>query len=153
MKLAEALLLRASQKKKLSSLRSRMTSNVLIDAEEEPTEDPTMLLVEYSMVLDEKQALMLKINHTNLNSRLPDGRTMAAALNERDTLIQRHAILDALCMAAKKDHFRSTRNEVKYKSSIDVSSHQKQMDNLAEKIRKLNNTIQENNWKIELIEE
>ena len=47
MKLAEALLLRSDQQKKLASLKQRINANVLVQDGDEPSEDPNELINKY----------------------------------------------------------------------------------------------------------
>lgn len=150
MKLAEALLLRGDVQKKLASLRDRITNNVVVQEGEAPHEDPNELLREAAGVIEELERLVTAINVANLRHTLPDGRTLTAAIAHRDALLQKSSILNAALAGTQKEPDRYSVREIKWKSVIPVSSLQKQVDDLAKKIRELNAAIQEANWKCEL---
>lgn len=150
MKLAEALLLRGDLQKKLASLRERIARNVLFQEGSAPHEAPNDLLAEASAVIDELEALVHQINVANLSNRLPDGRTLTAALACRDTLMQRHSLLQAAIAATQKEPDRYSVREIKWIAAIDVGKLQKQSEALARQLRMLNGQMQETNWKIEL---
>ena len=61
MKLAEALLVRADQKKKLASLRERLVLNGRVQEGDQPHEDPEELLREAASVLQQQEDLLLRI--------------------------------------------------------------------------------------------
>jgi len=150
MKLAEALLLRGDLQKKLTSLRERIVRNGLVQGGNAPHEDPNVLLLEAAGVIDELEALVTSINVANLSNKLPDGRTLTAAIAHRDSLVQRHAMLQAAIGATQKEPDRYSVREIKWVAAVDVAKLQKQSEDLARQIRELNAKIQETNWKIEL---
>ena len=150
MKLAEALLLRGDLQKKVASLRDRIVRNGLVQEGSLPHEDPNALLLEAVSVIEELEKLVTSINGANLRSKLPDGRTLTAAVAARDSLIQRHALLQAAIGATQKEPDRYSVREIKWVAVVDVAKLQRQSEDLARQIRELNATIQEANWKIEL---
>lgn len=83
--MAEALLLRGDMQKKLASLRERIANNVLVQEGEKPHENPDKLMKESAGVLDEIEQITVKINSANLANELPDGRSLTAAIANRDT--------------------------------------------------------------------
>ncbi|MBX3356384.1 MAG: DIP1984 family protein [Phycisphaeraceae bacterium] len=135
MKLAEALILRGSMQKKLASLRERIAVNILVQEGSQPHEDPLKLLAEAAGVLDEFEKLVTAINAANLAHRLPDGRTLTAAIAHRDALSQRISMLDAALHAARKDPDRYSAREIKWVASIDVSKLQKQSEDFSAQLR------------------
>jgi hypothetical protein len=150
MKLAQALLLRGDVQKKIASLRERISRNVLVQEGNSPNEDPNQLIQEASSTIDELEKLVTSINAANLTNKLPDGRTLTEAMARRDSLVQRHALLQAAIAATQKEPDRYSVREIKWASAIDVARLQKQSEDLARQIRELNGSIQETNWKIEL---
>ena len=150
MKLAEALLLRADQKKKLASLRERVAKNTRVQEGEEPQEKVAELIAQAFAVLQEQQAIVQKIDGANSQAKLPDGRLLVDALAERETLIQQHSLLVSAIASTQKDGDRYSPREIKWVVQINVSAVQKQADDLSVKIRALNARIQETNWLIEL---
>ena len=150
MKLAEALLLRGDMQKKIASLRERIVRNGLVQEGSAPLEDPNALLTEASAVVDELERLVTAINVANLGNKLPDGRTLTAAIAHRDSLVQRHSLLQAAIGATQKEPDRYSVREIKWVAAVDVVKLQKQSEDLAQHTRELNARIQETNWKVDL---
>ena len=150
MKLAEALLIRADQKKKILSLRERIAQNALAQEGDAPREDVAKLIAECFAVIAEQQALVLKIDAANAAAKLPDGRPLAAVLGQRDVLMQQHSVLKSAVDATQKEEDRYSPREIKWVPQIDVAATQKQMEDYSRKIRELNVQIQETNWRVEL---
>jgi len=152
MKLAEALLIRADQKKKILSLRERIAKNALVQEGSQPHEDAAMLIRECFCVIAEEKALALRIDAANAKGALADGRPLPEALAERDILKQQHATLKQAIDATHKQVTHYSAREIKWLPQIDVATLQKQMEDLAVKIRELNARIQQANWGIELLQ-
>ena len=152
MKLAEALLLRSDQQKKLASLKQRINANVLIQDGDEPSEDPNELLKQVFALTQESQKLVFTIHQTNALAKLNDGRSLLALLTQRDELVERHKILTSAISNTNREPDRYSSREIKWRKVIPVSSLQKQADDISAKLRDLNVLIQANNWQIDLIE-
>lgn len=150
MKIAEALLLRADLKKKLVSLRERIAANAVVQEKETPHEDPAKLIKEAVAVLEELESLILRIDAANQTTTLPDGRLLAAAVAHRDTLAQRHSLLQAAIAASRKEPDRYSMKEIRWVATLDVAKLQKQSDDLAKQIREINAAIQATNWKADI---
>ncbi|MDR2128457.1 MAG: DIP1984 family protein [Burkholderiaceae bacterium] len=150
MKLAEALLVRADCKKKLLSLRERIARNVRVQEGETPDENAHELIGQAFLLLKEQQAVAQQIDRANARGKLADGRPLADALAERDTLIQQHAVLIAAIAATQKEADRYSMREIKWVAQIKVSAVQKQADDISARLRDLNARIQEANWQTEL---
>ncbi|MEO7094527.1 MAG: DIP1984 family protein [Polyangiales bacterium] len=150
MKLAEALLLRADLQKKIASLRERIVANAVVQEKDKPSEDPAVLMKEAFGAIDELEALVVKINETNLTAKLADGRTLTQAIAVRDTLKAQHALLQAAIAGARKEPDRYGVREIKWVATLPVAKLQKQSDDLSKKIRELNGHLQEANWKTSL---
>ena len=150
MKLAEALLLRADIQKKVASLRDRITRYAVVQEGDKPAEDPTKLLAQVAGALAQLEEVVFKINRANLENKLADGRTLTAAMAARDVLIQRHSIYQSAIAGSAREPDRYGLKEVKWVHTLNVSSLQKQSDDLAKHIRELNAAIQEANWKTEV---
>ena len=152
MKLAEALLLRADMQKKLASLRERIGQNAVVQEGDEPHEDPAKLMDQAFAVLNELESLVFRINQANLNYKLPDGRTITEAIARRDTLVSQHTLIHHAIASTQKEPDRYSMSEIKWTATLKVAGLQKQLEDLAKKIRELNAAIQETNWKTELEE-
>lgn len=152
MKLAEALLLRSDQQKKLSSLKQRIDANVLVQDGDEPSEDPNELLKQVFSLTQESQKLIFAIHQTNAFTKLSDERSLLALLTLRDELVERHKILTSAISNTRREPDRYSTREIKWHKVIPVSSLQKQTDDISVKLRNLNVVIQATNWQIDLLE-
>jgi hypothetical protein len=150
MKLAEALLLRADLQKKIASLRERVVGSAVVQEGDKPHEAPDKLLLEAFGALADLESLISNVNRTNLRTKLPDGRTLTDAIAQRDTLVQKHALLKAAIAGCKKEPSRYGVREIKWVATVPVAKLEKQSDDLAKNIRELNALIQTTNWSAEL---
>lgn len=150
MKLAEALLLRADQKKKLASLRERITRNSIVQEGEVPSERVEDLLKEADAVMREHLDTVQKVNAANQTSKIADGRLLSGVLAERDALVHQHSLVTAAIQATHKDVSRYGQKEIKWLPQIDIAAMQKRADDLSKKTREINVVIQSANWQIEV---
>jgi hypothetical protein len=150
MKLAEALLLRADMQSKLDSLRGRIARNAVVQEGESTHEDAEELIKDAFRVIGEKEALVVKINQTNLSSSLPNGLSLTEALALRESLEQQHSVLQHAVRHTQKEQDRYSSREIRWLSTLNVSDLEKQSEVLAKEIRELNATIQEANWSAEV---
>lgn len=148
MKLAEALLLRADTQKKIASLRDRIVANAVVQEGDAPHEDPAELMKQAAGALAELERLVLRINEANLAAKLPDGRTLTAAIAHRDTLVSQHALWVAAIAGCKREPDRYGVREIKWVSVLEVAKLQKQVEDFAKQIRELNGAIQQTNWAV-----
>ena len=149
MKLAEALQERADLNRRISQLGSRLDNNVTVQEGETPAEDPAELLAELDACIARLQELIAAINLTNSRT-LVEGRSLTELIAERDCLnlklqSYRRVVDSASCLSQ-----RAARTEIRILSAVDVRALQKQADDLSARLRRLDNTIQESNWKTEL---
>jgi hypothetical protein len=150
MKLAEALLLRADMQTRLTNLQDRIKASAVVQKGDKPLEDPQKLLREAVGVMAQLQEIICKINEANLAAKLPDGRSLTAAIAERDTLKRHHALLMAADDAMRRTPDRHGSREIKWVPQFDSAKLQKQAEDVSGKIRTLNAKIQEANWRLEL---
>lgn len=151
MKLAEALMLRSDYQVKIEKLRNRIMNNVMIQEGEEVAEDPNMLLSELNDTIIKLTELIQRINHTNSTALLVEDKTISAALAERDTMATKRSVLDQVVNAASIKHSRISRSEIKFISTVNVASLQREIDQLSKAYRELDTKIQEKNWLVDLI--
>ena len=150
MKLAEALLLRGDIQMKIASLRDRIVANAVVQEGDEPHEKPAELMKQALGALGELEDLVTKINRANLKTKLKDGRTLTDAIAHRDTLVAQHALYVAAIAGSKKEPDRYSAREIKWVATLEVAKLQKQVDDLAKKLRELNAEIQKANWSADL---
>ncbi|WP_171488036.1 DIP1984 family protein, partial [Acinetobacter baumannii] len=95
MKLAEALLLRSDQQKKIISLKQRINANVLVQDGDQPSEDTNEILKQVFSLIQEFQKLSYAIHETNALTKLNDGSSLLALLTLRDEFVEQHKTLTA----------------------------------------------------------
>lgn len=163
MKLAEALLLRADRKRLVEQLKSRAQTMARYQEGEEPPEDANDLVARAQGALDELEQLIRQINNTNAVTSLPDGRTVTAALAERDVLRMRFSLLTAVADAASGQvsgrdapwgvmAVRQMRSELKTLVAVPVADLREQANDVARQLRELDGQVQQVNWTVDLIE-
>lgn len=146
MKLAEALLLRTEYQQKVESLQRRILSNIKIQEGENPTENPDELLKEILLVNEQLADIIVRINKTNNNACISNGKTIAEALVERDMIMKKRSILSDIVDEANQKDYRLSHSEVKMHVSIDIAEIQKMIDKLSKQYRQLDTEIQSVNW-------
>ncbi|MGP9635528.1 DIP1984 family protein [Psychrobacter sp. AOP3-A1-26] len=152
MKLAEALLTRSDMQKKLAQLKGRIRSNVKVQEGDTPSEDPNALMIDASQIITELSVLIERIHRTNAIAKTDKDQSMLILLVERDTLEMRHKLLNEAIEATDTESDRYSHREIKWNIMVSVAGLQKQADDIAMKLRKINIVIQANNWQIDLVE-
>jgi len=150
LKLAEALLLRAEYQEKIGVLQSRILANLKVEESDAPLEDPNALLREACEVNARLCALVKRINARNTAAALPDGRTLAEALADRDALKKERGLLAAVAEGAIQKDYRLTHTELKTRVTVSIPDMQKRIDGLSRDYRELDAQIQAVNWTEEL---
>lgn len=151
MKLGEALTLRAFQAQKLAELRMRAIRSAVTQEGDSPVEDPAKALDEFEKLSREQAKLISRINVTNQTATTGAGETLAEWLQKREHLRRLKNAVGSLIDASATDRMRYMRTEIKLVTNVDVSALQKQFDDLTEQIRRIDATIQTENWKHELL--
>jgi chaperonin cofactor prefoldin len=152
MKLAEALILRADSQKRVEQLRQRLTRAARVQEGENPPENPQELMAELDQIINEITTLIKRINKTNAHTNLADNLTLADALANRDTLLLKRNVYNALVETAAHRQDRYSLSEIKFVSTVNVALIQAQVDQLSRQYRELDTKIQEANWKTELLD-
>ena len=150
MRLAEALILRADCQKRFEQLKQRIVGNAKVQEGDAPAEDPEKLITEMEAVSDELLLLIQRINKTNSTTELHSGKSVSDALAERDTVMLKRTVYSSLAAAASLTQARTSKSEVKFKSTVSVPAIQKLVDELSKSYRQLDGEIQEFNWKTDL---
>ena len=152
MKIAEALILRADIQKRIVQLKTRLNNNAKVQENEEPAENPELLLTELENLISQLNDLIVKINRTNTLSKI-DGISLVELIAKKDTLSQKAGILrEFIEIASQKVNLYST-TEIKVFSTVNVSELQKKLDKLSKEIRETDTKLQQANWTIDLVEE
>ena len=151
MKLAEALQERADLNRKIKQLRVRFAANALVQEGEQPAEDPEQLKVELDGAIDRLGYLIERINMTNASTMI-DGKSVTRVIAHRDALSLKIEAYREIVRAASQTTTRMRVSEIRIRPSISVREWQKQIDLLSSVLRLIDNILQENNWKTELVE-
>ena len=140
MKLAEALQERADLKRNIANLRGRLERVVLVQEGEEPVEDPRELL----KTLDESVA--------RLEYLMAGGMTLTELIAKKDALLTRLAVYRDLVREAGCITDRASGSEIRVVAVVKASELQKEADRMSREIRVLDNTLQQTNWTVDLVE-
>ena len=151
MKLAEALQERADINHNIEQLKNRLNNNVLVQDGETAVEDPNKLKTELDNSIKRLQYLIARINQTNCETSI-DGESITELIAQKDALSLKINIYKETAFLASQLLYRARNSEIKIKSAISVTDWQAEIDKMSKELRLLDNKLQENNWKTELIE-
>ena len=152
MKIAEALILRADIQKRIAQLKTRLNNNAKVQENEEPAENPELLLTELENLISQLNDLIVKINRTNTLSKI-DGISLVELIAKKDTLSQKAGILRKFIEIASQQVNLYSTAEIKVFSTVNVPEQQKKLDKLSKEIRETDTKLQQANWTIDLVEE
>lgn len=150
MKLAEALAERKALQVRVRELTSRCEAAVRVQEGDVPPEAAEDLLAAIAATLDALESLMIRINRTNVQARLPGGETVMEAIARRDRLKAWHAALHAAADAAVAKADRWGRQEIRYVTTVDVADLRGRVDEAARHLREVDTAIQAANWQVDL---
>lgn len=150
MKLAEALQERSDLNRRIEQLKSRLMNNALMQEGEAPAEDPAALREELDSALSRLTCLMARINLTNACTQV-NGKTLTQLIAEKDTLTLSLSIYRDVVYTASQNTHRARNTEIRILPAVPVKQWQQEIDDMAKRLRQLDNLLQENNWKTELL--
>ena len=151
MKLAESLQERADLNKKIEQLKARLNAYALVQEGEMPAEEPEQLKKELDGVMDRLAYLIERINLTNAETTI-EGKSLTSIIARKDMLTLKIAAYRDTVRAASQTTYRARNSEIRIRPSISIRTWQKEIDTLSKELRVLDNSLQENNWKTDLIE-
>ncbi len=151
MKLAEALSIRKYLQKRIQQLETRIKSNVKVQEDEEPLEDPNELMKELHSCLIQLEELIGRINFTNINTKNAEGLSITQLMAKKDTLTMRIGILRNVYSEATNILSRYSPTEIRQECVIDVKQLSKQIDDYSSHLRKLDMEIQGLNFLTDLV--
>jgi hypothetical protein len=144
--LQEALAERSSNKHRLDQIKHRLTAAARHQEDEIPPESAADLTEQYETLTIKQVALIARINLTNAGTLLPDGGpTLTEALAQRDGLRTLHKVLseaESTAAGAGRYEFRAMRTEIRHVPGLNVVELRRRLDDLGERIRKLDAEIQ-----------
>jgi hypothetical protein len=152
MKLAEALIERATLQRRLDALKARMNTSARVQEGDTPAEDAMALLAEYERVAADLLTVIRRINATNATAELDPGVNLVDAIVVRDMLRKRQqAYADLADAAMGKQERYYHQMEARYQRVVDVAALRKQADELAREARELDTRLQGANWTVDLV--
>ena len=152
MKLAEALQERSDLNRKIEQLNHRLYNNILVQEDEEPAEEPQLLMAELDESIARLEYLMAAINLTNCMTKT-DGFTLTELIAKKDALLVKINAYRRIVGRASESTNRARGTEIKGKSIIRAADDQTQLEQLSKELRLLDNKLQATNWTVDLIEE
>jgi hypothetical protein len=155
MKLGEALALRADLQKRMHQVENLALENASVQEGDTPAVDPVALLAEYRRLAAEHEALVRRINRTNVGARIEakgEALTLADAVVRRERLAREAKLLREVARGAMPSRNRYLRTEVKHVPAVDVQGVLADADRLSRAHRELDTLVQESNWQVEMIE-
>ena len=150
MKLAEALSIRKDLQKRIQQLEQRIKSNVKVQEDDEPLEDPNELMKELHSCLIQLEELIGRINLTNINTKNAEGLSITQLIAKKDTLTMLIGILRNIYSEATNLFNRYSSSELRIECVIDAKQLSKQIDDYSGRLRKLDIEIQSLNFLTEL---
>jgi len=148
MKLAEALLQRADLQRKIDQLTARILPNLIVHNQANPQEDPTKLLAKLREAVKQFEQIVVKINNTNIQTRLPDGRSLMEGLAQRDAL----KLLQEKMRQVRQSSVIHSHGYNNQTTTLKFTSIQSEIDQIGRAFREIDTIIQGLNWSTDLIE-
>ena len=145
MKLAEALQERADLNRNIEQLKNRLSSNALVQEGEQPVECPENLKQELDASISRLSYLIARINRTNW-------QTLTELIAQKDALSLKLHVYRDVVYAGSQISYRARNTEIKIRSAFSVADWQKEIDRMSKELRRLDNRLQESNWKTDLVE-
>lgn len=153
MKLGEALSVRADIQKRMNRAQALLSDNATVQEGDVPAVRPADLLEEYRGLAAEHEAIVRKINRTNLSARIEfrnQSMSLADAVISRGRLAREAGVLRDMANRAIPKANRFFRTEVKHVPTIDIAGTIAEADRLSKEHRELDARIQQANWEVEL---
>jgi hypothetical protein len=148
MKLAEALLLRADLQRKIDQLNDRILPNLIVHNQANPQEDPTKLLAQLRDAIGQLERIAVKVNNTNIQTLLPDGRSLMEGLAKRDAI----KMLQSKMYDVRRSSTIRSYGHDNQTATLKFPAVQSEIDQLGRSFREIDTIIQRLNWNTDLIE-
>lgn len=147
MKIAEALIKRATLKSDTDALKERMKKNVKIQEGDTAQENVIELLETYKQKCDDLYELTTGINKTNQLTKNANDESLAELIARRDKykeIVKTYKTLYDESVIEKMNRF--TRNEIKFVCTVSAEKIQNAIQNYSAKYREIDTEIQRLNW-------
>lgn len=148
MKLAELLIERSENQKRISVLANRLNTYATVQEGDTAPINVDFALRKLNELFVKQEELIKKINKTNMVTELEPGLTLADAVCKRDIMKNKRGIYSSLFSASAIQENRYSKKEIKFVNTLDVDMITDVMDDLAKNIRVLDGKIQAKNWEV-----
>ena len=150
MKLAEALIKRKQLKDKIKTIENNLLQEIRVPEDENIEDEVNETIIELNDTYLELEDLNKRIHKTNYET-IVDGDRLSELILNRDMTKSRHSSKNNIVIRAKtRERYRE--DDVKYKVTINVLELKQEVNQLAAKFRELDVKIQQENWKVDLME-
>ena len=95
--------------------------------------------------------LIARINRTNCQT-VVEGQTLTELIAQKDALSLKLHVYRDVVYAGSQISYRARNTEIKIRSAFSVADWQKEIDRMSKELRRLDNRLQESNWKTDLVE-
>lgn len=153
MKLAEALIIRAANNRRLDELTRRIQGNLWIQEGDKPAEDVSALLTELEKLIVVQTGLIRRINYTNSLTIVDTSSkaSMSDLIAERDDRRTRQRIWMVFANGLRAHPGRQAKSEIKFIPTASTKDMSEIADTAAKSLRNLDTQIQAANWTTELL--
>ena len=150
MKLAELLLERSENQKRIAIISNRLNKFATVQEGDQPPFKPEAWLAKLDGILVKQEEIIKKINTVNMKTEFEPGMTLTEAVTKRDIMKNKRSIYSGLFSASAIEDNRYSKKEIKYVTTLDVDRIMEVTDELAKEIRVLDAKIQARNWEVEV---
>lgn len=151
MKIAKALSELKRLKGRLSQLFALSIDNQYHPEQETPEFSTAELLGEWDEVQSEVRKLSLAVQRTNQRVKIESGKTLAEAILTMADLRSRAAQYERIIKAKPENKYMRD-EKVIYAAAVPVPELVEELNRTAKEIRRIDEEIQEANWRHELLE-
>ncbi|CAI5756060.1 unnamed protein product [Candida verbasci] len=147
MKLAAGLKKRSDLVKELRTIESSISNGLIIQQGQEQSEDIDALYKTYFDKSKELSDLIMKINETNNN--IQNGVRISDLIHEISSIKNEISFVNDILKAGKEKSL-SSKDEIRFVSTIDRNQYTTKLNSLKEKSQNLEIKLQELNWQIDI---
>ena len=150
MKLAEALINRKQLKDKIKTIENNLLQEIRVPEDENVEAEVNESMTVLNNTYFELEDINKRIHKTNYET-IVDGERLSDIILKRDIIKSKHFSKNGILIRAKTRE-RYTADDIKYKVTINVLDLKQEVNQLAAKFREFDVKIQQENWKVDLME-
>ena len=154
MNILEALSLKKDLESRIENLGNRYVTNITVLHGKSPHEDPEILLKEINESIAQLNNLCYRINIADLTVKNSEGKTLIELVIDKksteDSLEILRRALNEVTFGTWNEYGYTSSRDVEFDTVIDIGTVTKQVDECAEKLRKLTSEIEKLNVSTEI---